>query len=109
MLVDGLIWRVGTGENIKIWKDSWLMGSPFPKILSAPRVLEANVTVTELINHEQGCWNSMLIDQIFLPSDAEIIKQIPLSSRRPQDKLIWAGNRRGVFCQKCLSFAFAKS
>jgi hypothetical protein len=100
VLVEGLIWRVGTGENIKIWKDSWLMGSPCPKILSAPRVLDANATVAELINHEQGCWNSMLIDQIFLPSDAEKIKQIPLSSRRPQDKLIWAGNRRGVFSVK---------
>ena len=109
-LMDGLVWRVGTGENIRIWKDSWLMGSPCPKILSAPRVLEANATVGELINQEQGCWNSMLIDQIFSPSEAEIIKQIPLSSRRPQDKLIWAGNRKGVFSvKKCLSFAFAKS
>ena len=99
-LMDGLVWRVGTGENIRIWKDSWLMGSPCPKILSAPRVLEANATVAELINQEQGCWNSMLIDQIFAPSEAEIIKQIPLSSRRPQDKLIWAGNRKWVFSVK---------
>ena len=102
MLSDGLIWRVGSGENIKIWKDSWLIGSPCSKILSSPRVLEANATVSELINHEQGCWNSELIDQIFLPKDAESIKQLPLSSRRPQDKLIWAGNRRGVYSVKTL-------
>jgi hypothetical protein len=100
VLVDGLIWRVGSDENIKIWEDSCLMGSPCPKILSAPRVLEANAMVAELINHEQGRWNSELIDQVFMPLDVEIIKQIPLSSRRPQDKLIWAGNRRGVFSVK---------
>ena len=100
VLVDGLIWRVGSDENIKIWEDFWLMGSLCPKILSAPRVLEANAMVAELINHEQGRWNFELIDQVFMPSDAEIIKQIPLSSRRPQDKLIWAGNRRGVFSVK---------
>ena len=76
VLIDGLIWRVGTGENIKIWKDSWLIGSPCSKILSAPWVLEANAMVSELINHEQGCWNSELIDQIFLPTDAVAIKQI---------------------------------
>ena len=41
-----------------------------------------------------------LLIKIFLPTDAASIKQIPLSSRRPQDKLIWPGNRRGVFSVK---------
>jgi hypothetical protein len=83
VLVDGLIWRAGIGEQIKIWENSWLMGSPCAKVLSAPWLLEANAKVAELINYEQGCWNSALIDRVFLPSDATIIKQIPLSARRP--------------------------
>ena len=55
VLIDGLIWRVGNGENIKIWADPWLMGSPCAKVLSTPRVLDANATVAELINLDQVC------------------------------------------------------
>jgi hypothetical protein len=45
-------------------------------------------------------WNTNLINQIFMPRDAEIIKAIPLSHRRPNDLLIWTGKKRGVFTVK---------
>jgi hypothetical protein len=45
-------------------------------------------------------WKSELIEEIFMPSEAEIIKQIPLSYRRPQDILIWSGTKKGEFSVK---------
>jgi hypothetical protein len=28
VLERGLVWRVGTGESIRVWGDKWLIGSP---------------------------------------------------------------------------------
>ena len=39
----------------------------------------------------------MLIDTIFYPFEASIIKAIPLSFRRPDDSLIWTRNKSGTF------------
>ena len=41
-----------------------------------------------------------MLDVIFLPHEAELIKIIPLSVQLPEDKLIWAGNNNGKFSVK---------
>ena len=41
-----------------------------------------------------------MLDVIFLPHEAELIKSIPLSVQLPEDKLIWAGNNNGKFSVK---------
>jgi hypothetical protein len=41
-----------------------------------------------------------LLKEIFLLRDVEVIKQIPLSSRNPRDKLIWTGTTNGRFSVK---------
>uniref|UniRef100_A0A2N9GBS2 Reverse transcriptase domain-containing protein n=1 Tax=Fagus sylvatica TaxID=28930 RepID=A0A2N9GBS2_FAGSY len=48
---------------------------------------------------EQICWNTTLIDQVFMPCEAKAIK-IPLSFRSPPDLLIWSGTKRGEFFVK---------
>uniref|UniRef100_A0A7N2LYC4 Uncharacterized protein n=1 Tax=Quercus lobata TaxID=97700 RepID=A0A7N2LYC4_QUELO len=40
-------------------------------------------------------WKDCLIDSIFFPFEASIIKTIPLSIRRPEDTLIWSKNISG--------------
>ena len=50
MLGDGLRWRVGNGENIRIWKDRWIDSPSTYRILPLMRHLEANATVNSLIN-----------------------------------------------------------
>lgn len=78
-LLVGMMWRVGTGANIQIWKDRWLQGAPSATVLSPPRVLDANAKVGALIHQDRMCWNVELIDQVFFPWEAEFVKQIPLS------------------------------
>jgi hypothetical protein len=79
VLSAGMVWRVGTGANIRIWKDRWLQGAPSATILSPPRMLDVNATVGTLILQDSMQWDVELIDQIFLPWEAEIVKQTPLS------------------------------
>lgn len=45
----------------------------------------------------QPIWKTILIDSIFYPDEASIIKAIPLSIRRPEDSLIWMRNQSGSF------------
>jgi hypothetical protein len=100
VLSAGMVWRVGTGANIQIWKDCWLQGAPSATVLSPPHLLDTNATVGSLILQDHMCWNVDLIDQIFLPWEAEIVKQIPLSYRKPDDLLIWRETKRGEFSVK---------
>uniref|UniRef100_A0A2N9I6M1 CCHC-type domain-containing protein n=1 Tax=Fagus sylvatica TaxID=28930 RepID=A0A2N9I6M1_FAGSY len=100
VLSAGMVWRVGTGENIRIWKDRWLQGAPSETILSPPRILDVNATVGTLILQDSMQWDVELIDQIFLPWEAEIVKQIPLSFRRPADMLTWGETKKGEFTVK---------
>ena len=45
-------------------------------------------------------WKSDILDALFLPHEAEMIKGIPLSSHLPADKLIWAEASNGKFSVK---------
>ncbi|XP_042944715.1 uncharacterized protein LOC122278601 [Carya illinoinensis] len=48
----GLVWRVGNRRSIRVWKDKWV---PIPstfQIQSLNKILDCNVTVSELIDDE---------------------------------------------------------
>ena len=96
----GSRWRVGNGDKIRIWKDRWLPTPTTYKVISPPQTLHDEALVSNLINNNPHCWNSKLIDEIFLPRDANLIKSLPLSFRKPRDVLIWAANPKGLFTVK---------
>lgn len=53
--------------------------------------------VSDLIDWDKACWKTEAIDALFLPHEVEDIKKIPLSSRLPADKQIWACSPNGLF------------
>uniref|UniRef100_A0A2N9H9Z1 Reverse transcriptase domain-containing protein n=2 Tax=Fagus sylvatica TaxID=28930 RepID=A0A2N9H9Z1_FAGSY len=100
VLIDGMRWRVGSGEKIKIWKDPWLPCLSTYKVISPMNGFDEHATVDSLIIRESMCWNVPLLENIFLPRDVELIRQIPLSIRRPPDIRIWNGTKKGVLTVK---------
>nr|PNX93930.1 retrotransposon-related protein [Trifolium pratense] len=42
-------------------------------------------------------WNNILIDQVFLPFESNIIKQIPLLQEPNDDQLVWPYTKEGVY------------
>ena len=97
VLQEGLRWRVGTGEKIKIWDDKWLPSCSTYQVISPRSFLDDFATVDKLICRDTMTWDSDILERLFLPRDVEAIKSIPLSLCRPSDILIWMGTKRGDF------------
>ncbi|XP_075670237.1 uncharacterized protein LOC142640006 [Castanea sativa] len=93
----GLRWQVGNGRSIGIWKDKWLP-TPFSyKVTSLLSTFHEDAQVVELIDSNSGTWKHDILNQVFLPHEAEIIDGIALSSNPQEDKQIWAPTISGLF------------
>ncbi|XP_073030650.1 uncharacterized protein [Primulina eburnea] len=75
ILERGLIWRVGDGKSIKIFKDKWIPTMQ-SKIGEPMGTWDKEATVNDLIN--QGVWNVDLISTRFNPYVAGEILNIPI-------------------------------
>lgn len=96
---EGILWRVGNGNQISLWKDRWIPSPNTYKVGSPQRVLGAMVLVSELVDPHTQYWNPALIDNVFLPHEAEIIKRIPINTLA-HDRVIWAHFSSGIFSIK---------
>ena len=75
----GACWWIGDGKSVKIWKHLWFLVK-HPTILSS-FVVESlqEATIDLLINSSMRQQNTDMIDDIFVPQEAEAIKKIPLA------------------------------
>jgi hypothetical protein len=96
LVMEGLVWRVGNGAKVRIWKDRWLP-SPGFKVVSPPTVLNPDATVDQLIDGDSRWWNNDLLSFIFPADVMQVIQKIPISCTNQEDVLIWRGTKNGVF------------
>lgn len=92
----GYIWRVGDGEQIKIWEDPWIPQSPSRKVIS-PRGNNILSRVSDLIDPTTGHWDEQLVMKTFWHVDVQRILDIPLSLHEMRDFLAWNPTKTGVF------------
>ena len=97
LIIEGMRWRVGNGENIKFWQDRWLpRGSTYS--VNSPRMfLSGDTMVVDLIDSSTARWKNEVIDSFFIDYEVDLIKSIPLSVALPLDKLVWAETNNGKF------------
>ena len=100
LLEEGTRWNIGNGATVSIWKDKWLSISKVNRILTAPRILDPNSTVKELIDHAEHRWRNDLAEQIFNPLQAAKIQSIPLGDANRTDYLVWQHSKTGNFTVK---------
>ena len=84
LLLEGLKWRVGNGEKIGVWEEAWLPGDsstnvPTPNIESL-----VDLRVSDLVD-TNGEWDITALDTHFTAEEALLIREIPLSERRPEE------------------------
>ena len=97
LVIKGMHWRVGNGASIKIWQDKWLPGVSSHRVLSPRMFLSADMNVVDLIDSGTAKWKNEVIDSLFIPYEAELIKSIPLSATLPVDKIVWVETTNGNF------------
>jgi ribonuclease HI len=100
LLREGLIWRIGNGSGVRIWKDKWLPRSSTFMIQSQPVILDPNATVKELIDGATNWWKIPLLEQLFTKEEVQLILTIPVSVSSQADVCIWRGNKNGLFSVK---------
>ena len=95
----GLIKRIGSGLNTRIWEDNWLPRDyklkPICSISADPPQL-----VSELIDETSRSWNTQKLNEHFIAPDVAFIQNIPLSFKVQPDFWAWHYDRRGIFTVK---------
>ena len=71
---------MGDGQQIRIWGDNWLPLKGKAKVTSPQIQGQVNSLVAALINESTGSWRTDVIEHVFEPVEAVVIKGIPLCS-----------------------------
>lgn len=97
VLKEGMIWTIGNGDNIKIWKDRWIPRPTSFRPIANVFGGSPDARVVELIDWDSGQWDRTRINETFLPIDAELIPQLRLIDPLVPDKLSWFYSKNGIF------------
>ena len=92
----GYIWRIGDGEKVNIWEDSWIPQSPTRKVLTI-RGNNLITRVCDLIDPATGDWDSQLVNLTFWEVDVQRILSIPLPVHEMSDFIAWDPTKNGIF------------
>ncbi|RLN33042.1 hypothetical protein C2845_PM03G01330 [Panicum miliaceum] len=96
LLKKGLIWRIGNGENVQIWRDNWIPRNSSLKVSGARRRGRFR-WVSQLMCSVTREWDMGMVKHIFHAHDAEEILKIRLSERSSEDLLAWHYEKIGMY------------
>jgi hypothetical protein len=95
LLKQGIVWRIGDGASVRIWRDNWLPRKEGLKITSQ-RSSSRLIKVKSLIDGDHQ-WRRDLVNETFLPHDAEHILNIKLPTNPMNDMPAWNYEKNGNF------------
>ncbi|XP_038715124.1 uncharacterized mitochondrial protein AtMg00310-like [Tripterygium wilfordii] len=93
----GAQWRVGKGDRIKIWTDSWLPDDSNPRVMSLVIQGSEEAVVRGLIRTDERLWDQDILRDLFNDRDRDLINKIPLSCRDNEDRIYWRPDRKGEY------------
>lgn len=92
-----MIWKIGDGENARIWGERWIQIPNSYIVQSPPNQDYAEAKVSALIDKDLGVWDMNILNTLLRGEEVMAIKSIPLSFTNQMDRLIWRGTINGVF------------
>uniref|UniRef100_A0A7N2N0P5 Reverse transcriptase zinc-binding domain-containing protein n=1 Tax=Quercus lobata TaxID=97700 RepID=A0A7N2N0P5_QUELO len=87
---DSLFFRV---FKAKYFPTGTIFDAKTGRVLSPVSILSEEAIVDQLIDRDSRWWNSALVDSIFFPSEAQLIKYIPVCLSAQRDFLLWPHSR----------------
>ena len=94
LLKKGVIWRIGDGRQIRIWRDPWIPRG-FSHRVTTLRGRNRFHWVADLMNSDGSNWDYNRIASIFNAADREAISKIRLGQRRTEDFIAWQPDKTG--------------
>ena len=88
VIAQGIIKRIGTGENTNMWTHNWLPRSGMMRPV-ASLVTSSLQHVSDLIDASSSAWREEELRRIFIPIDVEVTLSIPLCTKRIDDFWAW--------------------
>jgi ribonuclease HI len=98
LLKEGVIWRVGTGEHIKVWTDPWTPRGRTRRPCT-PDGLGEDLKVEDLIDPMSNQWDLEVLQGLFYEEDVKDIMKIPIC-RGMEDHVAWHPDKKGLFSVK---------
>lgn len=89
LLKEGLLWKIGNGEKVQIWRDKWLPKNSYGNVQCPISILPTSAMVSDLINTQTSWWDFELIQTIFTESSTKQILNLHVSIYPKDDKVIW--------------------
>lgn len=96
LVAKGVRWRVGNGNSIKVFQDSWLLRPHSFRPITTHDVSHINLRVADFIG-ENGVWDWQKISISLWDVDVDEVKRIPMCDSTENDKLVWHYNPRGEY------------
>jgi hypothetical protein len=83
ILKKGCFWTIGSGEDISLWEDNWIHQKGNASTWSI-KPAETNYLKVKDIMNDHG-WDNQVINQLFIPAEANQILWIPITDRTQKD------------------------
>lgn len=99
LLLAGIRWRIGRGDNIQIMDQPWLMEEDNPFITSNSQSLEGK-TLDSLFVAGQRQWDVNFIREHFNVRDQGCIFNISLNNSNNEDMIYWRFEESGMYSVK---------
>jgi hypothetical protein len=96
LLKEAIIWRIGSGSSVQIWRDPWIARGP-SRTLSLKRGRSRLRWVSQLMLPGRREWDVQLIKTLLYPHDVDEVLKIWLSNRTPEDHIAWFYEKSGLF------------
>jgi hypothetical protein len=96
LLKKGVVWRVGDGASIRIWRDNWLPRPYSMKPIGSTRTCRLR-RVSHLIDQRYKTWDEVKVRRYFHQCDVEEIMKIKLSPNIDTDWVSWNFEKSGLF------------
>ncbi|KAG2560335.1 hypothetical protein PVAP13_8KG058660 [Panicum virgatum] len=106
LLKKGIIWRVGNGDKIQIWRDNWIPKDSLLKI-TGERTRCRLRWVSQLNYGDVQDWDRDLVKTIFHKHDAEEVLKIRIPTRPTDDFIAWHFEKSGIFSIKNFAWKLA--
>ncbi|KAL8146376.1 hypothetical protein AgCh_004207 [Apium graveolens] len=99
LLIAGIRWRIGRGDNIQVLDQPWLMEEDNPFVTTSSQSLE-DKTVKDFLIAGKNQWDVNLVREHFNERDQGCILNISLNSSSSEDMIYWRFEESGLYSVK---------